>query len=264
MPLTFYDWPMVLPLLALVLARVSGLFLTAPVFSSSTIPIRIKVYAAMAVALVVLPNLLATPVAVAGWIDLLAGMAAELALGAIFGFFLNLMFVGLQIGAQLASQQCGIAMAEVFNPGADIEVDVLGNIYYWVVTIAFFALGGHRMLVRSLLDTFVWLPPLGVAWPDSVTGLLVSAVAACFELALRLAWPVLLALLLTELAMGFVSRTMPQLNILAVGFPLRILVGLAVVLLTIEMAATMSLQMGDGLLQSMRDLWGGLTAGLGT
>jgi flagellar biosynthetic protein FliR len=243
---------MILPLLALVLARITGLFLTAPVLNSSAIPLRIKIYLSLGISLIVLPNILAMRPAVMGWADLVTGIGAEMALGAVFGFVLNLMFVGLQLGAHVASQQAGLSMAEVFNPAFDSEMDILSNIYYWVAAMGFLAAGGHRMLVRSVLETFAVLPPMGFSWPDSATTLVLQAFGVVFELAVRVAWPILLALLLSELAMGFISRLMPQFNILVVGFPLRILVGLLVMLVTMTVAVDMSLQVGDSLLDSIR------------
>lgn len=250
--LTFFDLPMVLPLLGLVLARVTGMFLTAPVLNSSAIPLRVKACLSLGISLIVMPNLLAARPAVAGWADLLTGLAAEMALGAVFGFVLNLMFVGLQLGSHVVAQQSGLSMAEVINPGFDAETDVLSNIYYWVAAMAFLAAGGHRMVVGCVLETFAVLPPMGYSWPDSATALAVRAFAVIFDLAVRVAWPVLLALLLSELAMGFVSRVMPQFNILVVGFPLRILVGLLVVFVTMTVAVDLSLQAGDSLLHSVR------------
>ncbi len=256
MSLTFLDLPMVLPLLALVLTRVTGMFLTAPVLNSSAIPVRVKVYLSLGISLVVLPNMLQARPAIAGWGDLLSGMGAEMALGALFGFVLNLMFVGLQLGSHVVAQQAGLSMAEILNPGFDTETDVLSNIYYWIAAMGFLAGGGHRALVRCVLETFQLLPPMGFSWPESATTLAVRAFAVIFELAVRVAWPVLLALLLSELAMGFVSRVMPQFNILVVGFPLRILVGMVVVFLTMTVAVDLSLQAGDSLLYSVRTVLG--------
>ena len=173
-------------------------------------------------------------------------------LGAIFGFALNLVFVGLQFGAHLVAQQSGLAMAEVFNPAFESDMDILSNIYYWVAGVAFFILGGHRTLIGSILDTFAVLPPMGRAWPESVSGVVLGAMSASFELALRVAWPALLALLLSELAMGFASRTMPQLNILVVGLPLRILAGLIVAAVTMSVAMELSLQNSESILQALR------------
>lgn len=259
--LTFFDLPMILPLLALVLSRITGMFLTAPLLNSSAIPLRVKVYLSLGISLVVLPNMLTLRPTVAGWADLLTGIGAEIALGAVFGFVLNLMFVGLQLGAHVVAQQAGIAMAEVFNPGFDSEIDVLSNIYYWVAAMGFFAAGGHRMLIRAVLETFAVLPPMGFSWPDTAMTLVVRAFAVVFELAVRVAWPVLLALLLSELAMGFISRVLPQFNVLVVGFPLRILVGLLVVWVTMTTAVDLSLQAGDSLLQSIRTALGALGHG---
>jgi flagellar biosynthesis protein FliR len=250
--MTFLDLPMLLPLLALVLSRVTGMFLTAPLLNSSAIPLRIKVYLSFGISLVLLPNMLALRPVITGWADLLTGVGAEIALGAIFGFVLNLMFVGLQLGAHLVAQQAGIAMAEVFNPGFDSDIDVLSNIYYWVAAMGFFAAGGHRLLIRGVLDTFAVLPPMGFSWPDAIISLVMRAFSLVFELAIRVAWPVLLALLLSELAMGFISRVLPQFNVLVVGFPLRILVGLMVVWVTMTAAVDLSMQAGDSLLESLR------------
>ncbi len=259
--LTFFDLPMILPLLALVLARITGLFLTAPMLNNSAIPLRVKVYLSLGVSLIVLPNVLALRPEVLGWSDLLVGVGAELALGAVFGFVLNLMFVGLQLGTHLISQQAGLALAEVYNPGFDADMDILGTVYYWVVGIGFLAVGGHRLLIRSVLETFTLLPPMGFSWPQTVPVLVWSLFGGVFEMAIRVAWPVLLALLLSEMAMGFTSRVMPQINILVVGFPLRILVGMVVALLTMSVAVDMSLTSGGGLLEAIRGAIGEAAGG---
>jgi flagellar biosynthetic protein FliR len=256
--LIFLDLPLILPVLALVLARVTGLFVTAPLLSSPAIPLRVKVYLSLGVSLVVVPNMLSIRPAVSGWADLLVGIGAELALGAVFGFVLSLMFAGLQLGAHVVAQQAGLAMAQVLNPGFDTETDVLGNLYYWVAAIAFLAAGGHRMLVQSVLESFAALPPMGYSWPDSASTLVVQAFGVVFDLAIRVAWPVLLALLLSELAMGFMGRVLPQFNILVVGFPLRLLVGMMLVCVTITAAVAVSVRVGGDLLEAIRDAVGGV------
>ena len=256
MSVTFLDIPMLLPVLALVMARVSGLFLTAPVLNSQAIPMRVKAYIALGISLVVLPSMLPVQMAVRSWADLVVGIAAELAVGAVIGFAVNLAFAGLQVGTQVISQQAGLAMARVFNPAFGSMSNVLGNLYYWTVATAFLAAGGLRAMVGALLETYSRLPLLGFHWPESASALAIGAMGGAFELAIRVAWPAVVSLLLAELTLGFVNRTVQQLNILMVGFSIRIAVGLIAAMISMAAAIELTVLLSDDLLEAVRDSLG--------
>ena len=116
----------------------------------------------------------------------------------------------------------------MFNPATDSQVSITGQVYTIAFTIVFLLAGGHRAAVAALLDTFAVIPVLSFQMNESVILLLAEMLAAAFILGIRLAGPVLIALFLVGTALAFLSRTMPQLNILTVGFAIRAIVALAV------------------------------------
>jgi len=222
-----------LPAFVLVLARVAGLMLASPLFSGEAIPSRIKAMLACAISLAVFP-MLSDHVQVPVTFGMASvGLLGELAIGLLIGLSVSLMFMGVQIAIQLASQQAGMALGEVFNPMLETSVPIVAELYYWVSLMIFLAINGHHALIRTLLDSFETIPPLGFRVTESIVALLTDLLTVSFALAIRVGGPTILALLLSLMTLGFVSRTMPQMNILSVGFPLKVTIALIMMSLTI-------------------------------
>ncbi len=154
------------------------------------------------------------------------GLLGELTLGLLIGLAVSAVLLGVQIGIQLVSQQAGIALGEVFNPSLDTNLPVVAELYYYLAIMIFLAVGGHRAVVATLLDSFMVVPPLGFRVDEDVVTLAVDLFTVAFSLAVRVGGPIILALLLGLATLGFVSRAMPQLNLLTVGFPVKIFVAL--------------------------------------
>ncbi len=256
MPWLLTDIYGALPAFMLVLARVAGLMIAAPFFSGNVVPNRVKGLLAGAISLAVFP-LLAPQVKMPVTLGMAAaGMMGEIAIGLLIGLGVSLMFVGAQIGIQLASQQAGMALGRIFNPMLESSVPIVAQLYYWVSVMIFLAVNGHHALVRALLDSFETIPPLGFRVTEGVVTLLADLLTVSFALAIRVGGPTILALLLGFMTLGFISRTMPQLNILTVGFPLKIGIALIMMALTI-----MSLE--SVLLDTMTIALDGVRSGLG-
>ncbi|MBI4578809.1 MAG: flagellar biosynthetic protein FliR [Planctomycetes bacterium] len=230
-------WPMFeayakLPAFLLVLFRIGGVVLASPLFSAPVLPGQVKVLLTVAMAAAVFPLAavhLTVPVTLG---TAVTGLMGELAVGLLIGFGVSLIFLGVQLAAEIISHQSGILLGTVFNPMLDSSESILSQLYYFVALMAFVAVGGHRGLVRALLDSFATVPPLGFKMTPGLTDLLLDLLTASFELAIRASGPTVVALMLALLALGFLSRTMPQLNILTVGFPLKLVVALVVMALT--------------------------------
>ena len=222
-----------LPSFALVLMRITGVMFTAPVFSAMAIPVRVKALLVATISLVVFPLVRADmanlPTTLLG--TAMAG-GAELLVGLTIGLAVNLLFVALQLGGQLVGQQMGLGLARVFNPMLHDETGILSTFYVLVGTALLLVMNGHHLVISGVLDSFKALPPMTVtAQPEllsTVRGLLVGS----YVLALKFAVPTLIILFLVSLMMGFLGKTVPQLNILVVGFPLRIGVGLVALIAT--------------------------------
>jgi flagellar biosynthetic protein FliR len=129
-----------------------------------------------------------------------------------------LLFSGIQIAGQIVSQMGGTQLADVINPSFDESVPVHSQILYYVTLAVFVLIGGHRQVMEALIDTFAWMPPGSAAISESVTATMTELLTQSFVLGIRAAAPSMTALLLATLLLALVSRTLPQLNIMMVGF----------------------------------------------
>jgi len=218
--------PLVLPRFALVLVRVTGLLLTAPILGSEVVPVRIRAGFAAVVAMLMFPLVAPTLPAEMSLGTVLAGLPGELLIGLTMGLALGLVFVGVQIAGMVVGQQAGMALGEVYNPVMDSDSSVLGQTFFLTALAIFVLVGGHRELMRALLDTYATIPVLSYRVQPATLELVTDVLTGAYALGLRMAAPVLISLLIATLVTGFLSRTMPQLNILSIGFPIRALISL--------------------------------------
>lgn len=246
-----------LPAFLLVLFRVSGLMLAAPFFAGAAIPTKIKVMLAAAISFCVFPMVAPVLPANVTLSSAIVGLVGELAIGLFVGLGVTLVFMGVQLAAQAVGQQSGMRLGAVFNPMMEASGTTLSQLYFLVSLAIFFAVGGHRSLVRTLLDSFGTIPPLGFHVSEGLVARLIDLLSLSFTLAIRVGGPTILALFLSLLVLGFVGRTMPQMNILTIGFPLKIGVALVVLAMTIMTVEPVLL---DGLTVCMDAIREGLAA----
>jgi len=230
------DWSqytIYLPTLMLVIARAAGVFLVAPVFSNSAVPVKLRVFMSVAVGLAVVSRL-GEPVALpAGGGELVIGLGCEAAIGATIGYAARLIFSGVELGASHIGQQMGVSLGEAFNPLAE-EGGVVRRAYRILALVIFLAIGGHRMLIAAVMRTFQAVPLMGFAPTSAMLNTVVALLGASFVLALKVAAPVLAAMLLATVAMGLLQRTLPSCHILSVGLPIRVMLALAVIAVTLR------------------------------
>jgi flagellar biosynthetic protein FliR len=213
----------------LVVTRLGGLAIFGPVFGASVIPVRIKLYLILAVGLAIYPALAARSVGTAVvpvdlWI-LAPMVATELMIGLAVGFMASLPLVAVQTGGLLMGQQMGLGLARFFNPAIDDDADILGQILFFMALAGFLVIGGHEAMLMAVLASFDHIPLGGFVADADLLVLIAGLLLSAFELALRVAAPVLALIFLESIAMGFIAKTVPQMNILSMGFPLRILAG---------------------------------------
>jgi len=214
-------------LFTMILTRVGGLVVTAPVFGSAEVPRNIRALLAVALALLITPLHFSTPMADPGTtLNYLVLIGAEAMVGLIVGLGVQILFSGAQVAGQIISQMSGMQIAEVVNPTFDSGVPIFSQLLFYLTLAVFVILGGHRMVIEGLLDTFVLMPPGTATFSSSVTETLVDLLTQSFVLGIRAAAPTMVALLLTTLVLGLVSRTLPQLNVMSMGFGLSSLVTL--------------------------------------
>lgn len=217
----------------LVVFRIGGLMVYAPVFGSAMIPARVRVFLAFMLGFAVYPLLSVTHFAelnlsLSLWM-LAPLVAMEVLFGVIVGFAAMLPLIAMQTGGLVMSQQMGLGFAQFYNPAMDDEADVLGQILFFMTLAGFLLMGGHEGMLLAVLHSFDHVPPGAFMVDVSILALLSGLLLSAFELALRVAAPLLALIFLQSLAMGFIAKTVPQLNILSLGFPMRILIGLGII-----------------------------------
>jgi flagellar biosynthetic protein FliR len=226
------------PLFALVSARVAGVMLVAPLWSMQAIPVRIRGAAAVVITLLLLPLAGRAPGLTTDALPLLA-LVAEFLLGLAIGFTAAVFLYGLTVAAEVVSLQMGLSLGVAFGGMSDVGTPGVGQLY-GQFALAFFAmLGGHVILVTSLGASLVTVPPgSGMALTDGARSLLPLG-GSVFAIAIRIAAPVMVALLVTNLALAVLNRAVPQLNTMMVAVPITVAVGL------ITLGATLALVGGE-------------------
>ncbi|MBN2578118.1 MAG: flagellar biosynthetic protein FliR [Pirellulales bacterium] len=225
-------------LFTLILTRVSGLTMTAPAFGSKDVPVRIRVLLALALAVLVFPLQRNAAVDDPGtMLQYLALVGGELLIGAFLGLGVMLLLHGIELAGELIASTGGLMLADVYDPTADASIPIISRFFYFFSLSVFLCIGGHRLVMAGLLDTFQTIPPGRGLFSATIGDAFFTLLAQSFSLGLRVAAPAVTALLVTTLVMGLISRTVPQLNILIIGFGMNALLTLAVVALTLGTAA---------------------------
>jgi flagellar biosynthetic protein FliR len=221
----------------LVMARVGGIFLFAPAFSSRLIPARVKLIVAGVVSLAMMPMVAdgaaipTEPVAVTTLIvkEAVVGLAFALAVGVIVG--------AVQAAASLIDTVVGFSFAAIVDPMSNVQGAVLGQLYSVFTVMIFLVTGGDHLLFMGLASSYELLPLASVPDLAVLGSLATDHLADIFVIGLEIAAPVLLALLLVEAGLALVARAVPQMNVFVVGMPAKILVGFAVVAASLPFVA---------------------------
>ena len=222
------------PVFVLVFFRLAGMTVMAPLFGSSPIPRRVKVLLVLVLAFGMAGGVRAPDRIPESTWELAVGIGGELAFGVAMGMVMTFTFVAAQWAGEMIGQQMGFNLSEVFDPSFGGGGSLVGDLYFMLTLVVFLTVGGHHAMLLGVRQSFEALPllSLGIDRPllDLVVGLLQSATT----LALRLAAPMLVTMLVVDLALGLVGRAMPQFNVMQAGMSLRSVVGMVVVIVALS------------------------------
>lgn len=238
--------------------RVGGLFLMAPLFGSGRIPRRFKLMMALVMAASMLTTINTT-----AWIlpqhlgQLVIGLIGELLFGLAMGLIVSLVFIAAQWAGSMISTQIGLNMSEVLDPQFGAGGSIIGDLYFMLTTAAFLVAGGHRQLVMGTHESLVQLPPLSLLLDQHLFATLQSALAAGTVLAMRLAAPMFVTMIIVDVAMGCISKTVPQLNVMSAGMAIRGLLGVMVMYIGVPIAASVISMDLDSAIVIVRQLFQG-------
>jgi flagellar biosynthetic protein FliR len=240
----------------LVLTRVGSLLMTLPVLGSNSIPMQVRGLLAVAVSLLITP--LHWGLAIPhpnSLLDLGLLIAREAVLGLALGGAVMILLSGMQLAGQVISQMSGMSLADVVNPTFDTNVPIFSNLLEMLALSIFFLMGGHREVMDALLGSFEWMPPGSGRLPTDLSAALSTVASHSFEIGIRASAPVMVSLLLAILIIALISRTLPQLNSIAIGLNLNALIAPAVLALTLGSVAWAFQQESAGIVDKIRDVF---------
>lgn len=239
------------------LTRVAALLSVAPLFSSRTLPRRVRLMVALALTWAILPLTPAAPV-----LEPLSpvGMLVafqQVLIGLSMGFLLRLAFGVLDLGGQMIATQMGLGFASLVDPQSGAQSPLLGQLYTLLGSLIFLSLNGHLLLIRLLVDSFTILPVAPVGVDRDLFWILVNWGGQMFAGAVLIALPAVASLLVVNLAFGVMTRAAPQLNILSVGFPIGLILGLLIILYSLPTLLGQLTRLFDMALRDIGRMLGG-------
>ncbi|MCG8652411.1 MAG: flagellar biosynthetic protein FliR [Pirellulales bacterium] len=224
----------------LVLTRLSTLLMAMPAIGVG-VPRRVRAFLALLITLLLIPPVAAhTPVEslprMDHLVDLTIAVAREGLIGLMIGATIQLIVTGLQLAGEAITSTGGMQLGDAIDPTTSSSMPSLARLVGLLVVAVMLAAGGHRLVLEVLLDSFRSLPPGSVTFHDSMMTLIVDQLSVAMASGIRVSAPVIAALLLSNLVTGLVSRTLPQINVLAIGLSINALAMLVVTALTIGSA----------------------------
>lgn len=242
-------------LFLLLLTRISAFFVTAPLFSYRAIPMLQRVLLAVVLTWMMTYSIPTTELVIDGHYLLL--ILKEATIGLFIGILAFMIMSVIQIAGGFIDFQMGFAVANIIDPQTGAQSPLLGQFFNSLALLLLLAVNGHHLILDGIYYSYQFLPVDG-AWPafgsGQVAEFIVTTFAASFAIAFQMAIPIVGTLFLVDLALGITARTVPQLNIFVVGFPIKITVSFLV--LSIMMAVMVALihQLFDFMIVGMRDL----------
>lgn len=211
------------------LTRILGLIAASPLFGNSSVPVSVKVALGVMLATIMAPAVPAMPavdpMSLAGFLILLQ----EMLIGLAMGFAMRIVFAAVEMAGEVSSLTMGLGFATFFDPMSSGRSSAISQFLALIATMAFLAVNAHLVLLEALAESFITMPvsstPIAAGGPYAVA----QFGGKIFAAGLQLSLPIVAALLVTNVALGILTRAAPQLNIFGIGFPISLGVGMLVI-----------------------------------
>jgi flagellar biosynthesis protein FliR len=211
----------------IVLLRVSGIMLFAPFFSNQAVPLQIRAAFALVISCVLAPSLPLGLIPNDLGFNNITGLAAgEILSGILLGFVASCVFAGMQFAGQVVSFQLGFSLINQYDPQTNVEAPVFSFLYNYVGLLFFLLINGHHWFLLAISESFGPLPIGGFRIHGSILAWILQLSAQVLVIGLRIAGPIIVVTTITDVVLGIIGRAAPQIQIIIVGMPLKILVGL--------------------------------------
>jgi flagellar biosynthetic protein FliR len=245
-------------LFILVFTRLGGLMVSAPLFSTFPIPNQIKIWFIVFVAFIMFPMVQAKTgfKAPPDMITLTVMLLKEFMIGYIIGFVSNIVFIGVSVAAELLSIQTGFSSAQALNPLSGETSSVLTSLYAILASSVFIAVNAHQWLFASIYKSFQTVPPgFSFIFSGQLVQNIVSLTGQMFTIGIGIALPIFSVLVITDIILAFSSKIMPQMNVFMVSLPLKLYLGLVLMLMFVRPMAEHIESLLQGLMTSVMALF---------
>lgn len=219
-----FIWPLI---------RISSLLLTMPLVSMRAVPATVRIVIAIILTLFMMPLL--PPMASVEMFSYTGLIIAlqQLLIGIVIGFILQVVFAAVVFAGQGVALSMGLGFAVLVDPSNGEQVPVVPQFYVMVTTLVFLGVDGHLVVLKMLLDSFVSLPIAKVGFSLDDIWVIAAWTSRLFAAGLLLAMPLVVSLLLVNIAFGVASRAAPQLNVFSIGFPVSLFLGILLIWLSL-------------------------------
>ena len=222
--------------------------MTVPLFGSKNIPVLLKAGLLLSVSIVLFPILQLDHIPfLTEVIPFCLEVIGEIVLGVTIGLSVRLLFAGIQLAGQLAGFQMGLAIVNVMDPQTSAQVPILAQFNNLIAMLVFLATNAHHWFLRAIVESFRLVPPFEFRFSYSLMEQLMMLGSNMFIIAVKIGAPIMATMLITSVALGLVARTVPQMHIFIVAMPLKILIGLLLLSLTVPYLSSFLREVFNGL-----------------
>jgi flagellar biosynthetic protein FliR len=226
-------WPEAVTFM-LVVGRAGGLIVSAPFWGSRVVPVLVRVWIAILLAVATYPMVRATPLASdLTIVAMFLALGGEILLGLVLGWVAQLVFSGMRLAGQEIEIKTGLGLLQLVDPNEGGHSGLFSTLFELIAGLLFFAMNGHHLLVQALWSSYKVFPLGGAKFAPRLLEGLVSSAGEIFVIALRVSAPVVIGLLLSDIILGLIGRAIPQMNVFMAAQPLQF--ALAMVLLLLAM-----------------------------
>lgn len=220
----------------LVLARVVSIFVTMPFLGSVTIPIQVKIGVAAAISLAMFPVAAPDTITTAlSFYQLSAVALGELMIGLSMGLLARLFLVAIDLGSEAIGFQMGYGIVTAVDPSTQAQSSLISQFQGVIAVLMILATNTHHFFFLALGESFRRIPLMGFGPTNDLWNLFLETSGQIFVLALKFAAPTMVVLMLTNVALGIVARTVPQMNIFMVGLTVQIVMGFTILFVSVSM-----------------------------
>jgi flagellar biosynthetic protein FliR len=218
----------------LVLVRITGMFVLSPIFGRRNLPSYYKAGFCFFFALIVAQSVPVPELsAYNSLFSYVILIGKELLIGIMTGFISYMLFSSIYIAGQLIDMRIGFGMVSVFDPMTNAQIPITADFYAVLATLLMLVTDSHHLLIKAIVDSFTVLPIGKASFSGSLLKQVVDLFSKVFAIGFKIAAPVTATILITDISLGIISKSIPQLNVFMLGMPIKAILGLIIILLTV-------------------------------